>query len=388
MIRLFAAVLAAALCLSVPTFAEDPEQAKRFETKAQQAFMIEAETGAILYAKNADELVPPASLAKMMTMELVFHQLKQGELSLDQTFKVSENAWRTGGAPSGGSTMFAKINSVISLGDLIQAVIVQSANDGCIVIAEGLAGSEAAFAEQMTERARALGLDKSTFKNTTGLPAEGQVVTMRELALLGLHIWREYPDFYDYYSQPEFTWNEILQRNRNPLLRMEIGADGMKTGYTEESGYAIVGSAQQGDTRLFVAMSGMASAEERAAEAKKILEWGFSAFERVELFAEGEMVGEAQVYGGADPALALKAKGPVAIYLPTEDRDNVTARVVYQGPIRAPVDEGAQVASLQVWMGDRLAQETPLFAAESIAKGKLSDRALDAVAELLIGWMR
>ncbi len=261
-----------ALLMAAPVSA----QPNLFETKAGQAFVIDGETGSVLYSKDADKLIPPASLAKMMTMELVFHSLKQGRYTMKDTFQVSEYAWKTGGAKSGGSTMFAAIKSVVPIEALIQGVIVQSANDGAIILAEGMAGSEENFALLMTERARELGLTQSIFKNSTGLPAEGQVVTVRELALLARHMWREYPEYYKYYSQPEFTWNKIKQRNRNPLLAMDIGADGMKTGFTEESGYAIVGSIERGGKRVFAAMSGMASEKGRAEEARKLLEWGFN----------------------------------------------------------------------------------------------------------------
>ena len=241
-----------------------PAQAQLFETRAGQAFMIDAETGTVLFSKDADKPIPPASLAKLMTMEVVFHALKTGRLTMDDTFLVSENAWRKGGAASGGSTMFAALKSSIRLEDLIQGVIVQSANDGCIIIAEGMAGSEENFATLMTERARQIGLTKSVFKNATGLPADGQVVTVRELAMLALHLWREYPEYYRFYSEPRFTWNKITQRNRNPLLAMDIGADGMKTGYTEESGYGIVGSVARDGRRVFATLSGMSNERERA----------------------------------------------------------------------------------------------------------------------------
>ncbi|RWD19603.1 MAG: D-alanyl-D-alanine carboxypeptidase, partial [Mesorhizobium sp.] len=204
-----------------------PAAAQLFETKAAQAFMIDAETGTVLFSKDAARPIQPASLAKLMTMEVVFNAIKSGRVTLDDTFVVSENAWRTGGAPSGTSTMFAKLKSTIRLEDLIQGVTVQAANDGCIIIAEGFAGSEANFATEMTERARQVGLEKSTFVNSTGLPADGQQTTVRELALLALHIWRSYPDLYRYYGQKDFTWNKITQRNRNPLLAMDIGADGL-----------------------------------------------------------------------------------------------------------------------------------------------------------------
>ena len=219
-----------------------PAQAQLFETKATQAFMIDADTGTVLFSKDADKPIPPASMAKLMTMEVVFNALKSGRLKLDDTFVVSENAWRKGGAPSGTSTMFAKLKSAIRLEDLIQGVTVQAANDGCIVIAEGMAGSEDNFAAEMTERAHQIGLKTSTFVNSTGLPADGQQTTVRELAQLALHLWRDYPDFYRYYGLKDFTWNKISQKNRNPLLAMDIGADGLAVGASEASGFGIVAS--------------------------------------------------------------------------------------------------------------------------------------------------
>jgi D-alanyl-D-alanine carboxypeptidase (penicillin-binding protein 5/6) len=370
-------------------FAIAPQaRAQLFETRAEEAFMIDAETGTILFSKNPDRPFPPASLAKLMTMEVVFHSIKSGRLTLDDEFFVSENAWRKGGAVSGGSTMFADVNSSIRLEELIQGVIVQSANDGCIIIAEGMAGSEENFAALMTERARELGLTTSVFKNSTGLPAEGQVVTARELAMLAKHIWQEYPEFYRFYSQPEFTWNKITQRNRNPLLRMNIGADGMKTGYTEESGYAIVGSVERDGRRLFAVLSGMASEAIRAEEARKFLDWGIRAFEKSDIFAEGEVVGEAKVFGGEKSGVPLKARGPISIFVPVTNKDRLIARIVYEGPVEAPIEEGARIGTLRVWIGDTLSQETPLYAAETVGKGALHRRAFDAVEELLIGWMR
>ncbi|MEP9390459.1 D-alanyl-D-alanine carboxypeptidase family protein [Mesorhizobium sp. KR9-304] len=363
-------------------------QSQLFETRAKQAVMIDAETGTILYSKDADKLIPPASLAKLMTMEVVFHALKVGRLSMEDKFAVSENAWKKGGAKSGGSTMFAKLKSQIRVEDLIQGVIVQSANDACITLAEGLAGTEENFATLMTERARQIGLTKSVFKNSNGLPAEGQVVTMRELAMLGRHIWKEYPEYYHFYGQREFTWNKITQPNRNPLLEMEIGADGMKTGYTDASGYAIVGSVARGDNRVFAAMSGMTGELERAEESRKLLEWGLRAFERTELFAAEEVIGEAQVFGGEKSGVALKAKGPISIFIPLTNTDRLVARIVYQGPLTAPVKEGTPVGVLRIWIGDNMSQETPLYAAETVGLGTLQQRALDAMGELMVGWLR
>ncbi|MER9892692.1 D-alanyl-D-alanine carboxypeptidase [Mesorhizobium sp. M0119] len=365
-----------------------PASAQLFETKAAQAFMIDAETGTVLFSKDADRLIPPASLAKLMTMEVVFDAIKSGRMTLEDTFVVSENAWRKGGAPSGTSTMFAKLKSTIRLEDLIQGVTVQAANDGCIVIAEGMAGSEANFAAQMTDRARQIGLQKSTFVNSTGLPADGQQTNVRELALLALHIWRNYPDLYRYYGQKDFTWNKISQRNRNPLLAMDIGADGLAVGASEQSGFGIVGSVSHNGTRVIAAMSGLANDRQRAEEARKLLDWGVRSFEKTEIFANDEVVGEAQVFGGAKSGVALKAKGPVQIFLPITNRDKLTARIVYDGPVAAPVEEGQPVGALRVWIGDTLSQETPLFAAESIGVGSLPQRALDAAKELAVGWLR
>ncbi|RWM93861.1 MAG: D-alanyl-D-alanine carboxypeptidase [Mesorhizobium sp.] len=365
-----------------------PAAAQLFETKAAQAFMIDAETGTVLFSKDADRPIQPASLAKLMTMEVVFHAIKSGRVTPDDTFVVSENAWRTGGAPSGTSTMFAQLKSTIRLQDLIQGVTVQAANDGCIVIAEGFAGSEANFATEMTERARQIGLEKSTFVNATGLPADGQQTTVRELALLALHIWREYPDLYRYYGQKDFTWNKITQRNRNPLLAMDIGADGLAIGRSDASGFGIVGSVSHGGRRVIAAMSGLASDRERAEEARKLLDWGLRSFEKTEIFAKDEVVGEAQVFGGAKSGVALKAKAPVVIFLPIANRDKLTARIVYEGPVAAPVEEGQPVGALRVWIGDTLSQETPLFAAETVGVGSLPQRALDAAKELAVGWLR
>ncbi len=363
-------------------------QTPLFETKAKQALMIDAETGTILFSKDPDAAFPPASLAKLMTMEVVFNALKTGKLTPDTEFPVSEYAWRTGGAPSRTSTMFAALNSSIRVEDLIQGVVVQAANDGCIILAEGMAGSEAGFVELMNERAKELGLLKSTFRNSTGLPIEGQSVTARELVALASHIWREYPDLYRYYSQTDFTWNKIFQRNRNPLLGLNIGADGLGSGFAEGAGFAIVASAERDGRRVFLAMSGMESDAQRTEEARRMIEWGMRAFERLEVFAAGETVGEAKTYGGEKSGVSLRASGPVSILVPVANRDRLIARIVYQGPVVAPVEEGTPVGALKVWIGDTMSQETPLFAAEPIAQGSIHSRALDAVEELLIGWLR
>ena len=358
--------------------------AQLYSTKAKQALLIDADTNTILFAKNHNAQIPPASLAKLMTMEVVFSALKMGSLSLNDAFYISENAWRKGGTNSGGSTMFAKLNSEIPLEDLIRGVIVQSGNDSCIAIAEGMAGSESAFAGLMNERAKKIGVTHSNFRNSTGLPDPDQYVTLSDLGILTRHVINNYPEFYKYYSEPDFTWNKIKQRNRNPLLKMDIGADGLKTGFTEASGYAIVGSAVRDGKRLIAILSGMTSKRQRAEEARKILDWGFRAFEKIDLYSSGEIIGEADVYGGAVD-VPVVGKGLVSIYVPIGNRDKLRARIAYEGPLIPPIKQGQQVATLKVWIGETLSQETPLFAAQDVERGTLVQQARDAVKELLLG---
>jgi D-alanyl-D-alanine carboxypeptidase (penicillin-binding protein 5/6) len=321
-----------------------------------------------------------------MTMAVVFDALESGQLSLDDTFLVSENAWRTGGAGSGGSTMFAELGSEIPLADLIRGVIVQSGNDACIVIAEGMAGTEATFADIMNERGRRIGLKGSNFRNATGLPDPNQHVTARDLAKLAKYIIGTYPQYYRIYSEPDFTWNKIRQRNRNPLLEMDIGADGMKTGYTEESGYGLVGSAVRDGQRLIVVINGTKSEKERAEEARKLLDWGLRAFERVRLFDDNEVIGEASVFGGDRPGVELVARNAIDVLVPRGSRDRLRGRVVYQGPIEAPVDRGQEVGTLEITVEDDLLMEAEVYAASDVRLGNVRRRATDGLKELLLGW--
>jgi D-alanyl-D-alanine carboxypeptidase (penicillin-binding protein 5/6) len=355
---------------------------------APHAILIDAENGSVLFERDADRLIFPASLAKLMTAEYVFHEIKEGRVKLTDEFMVSENAWRKGGAPSHGSTMFAAIYSRVPVDDLLHGMLIQSANDACIVLAEGLAGNETAFGAKLTERARAIGLEKSVFTNSNGLPDPGEQVTTRELAVLARHIIRTYPDFYPIFSQPDFTWNKIRQQNRNPLLGMVTGADGLKTGFTKEAGYGLVGSAVQNGLRLIVVVNGVSNAKERADEAKKLLEWGFRTFEQRVLFAEGQAVGTAKVYGGANGRVSLVANGDVRVMLPKAGADKLIARIVYNGPVPAPVSEGTPIGNLKVWRNDSLILTMPLKAAESVGKGNMSQRAFDAVTEMIIALFR
>src|SRR5882757_6265097 len=355
---------------------------------APHAILIDGENGAILFERDPDKLIFPASLAKLMTAEYVFHELKEGRIKLTDEYVVSENAWRKGGAPSGGSTMYAAIHSRISVDDLLHGVIIHSGNDACIVLAEALSGNEAEFAAKLTQRAREIGLAKSTFANSNGLPDPGTQMTTRELGLLARYIIREYPEYYKIYGQREFTWNKIRQQNRNPLLGTLDGADGMKTGFTKEAGYGLVGSAVQNGLRLVAVVNGLGSAKERADEGKKLLEWGFRNFEQRILFAEGQNIGTAKVFGGADSKVPLVAAGQVRVMMPKNGNDKLVARIVYTGPVPAPVEQGQRIGVLKVWRNDNVILEMPLKAAESVGKGNLSQRAFDAVSELMIGLFR
>jgi D-alanyl-D-alanine carboxypeptidase (penicillin-binding protein 5/6) len=355
---------------------------------APHAILIEAEYGGVLFERDADRLIFPASLAKLMTAEYIFHELKEGRINLTDEYMVSENAWRKGGAPSHGSTMFAALNSKVPVDDLLHGMIIQSANDACIVLAEGLAGNEAEFGVKLTQRAREIGLEKSVFTNSNGLPDPDEKVTTRELGILARHIIRTYPDFYQLFSQPDFTWNKIRQQNRNPLLGAMTGADGLKTGFTKEAGYGLVGSAVQNGLRLIVVVTGVSTAKERADEAKKLLEWGFRNFEQRPLFADGQTIGNAKVYGGASGRVALKADGEVKVMLPKTGGDRLIARIVYTGPVPAPVTEGTPIGNLKVWRNDNLILTMPLKAAENVGKGNMPQRAFDAVTEMIIALFR
>ena len=359
-----------------------------FQTNIPAAIVLDPDSNSVLFEKNGDQPVAPASLAKLMTLEYVFHEIKQGHIKLDDEYVISENAWRKGGAPSHGSTMFAAIHSRVPLDDLIHGIIVDSANDACIAIAEALAGNEADFGAMLTKRAREIGLENSTFTNATGFSDPNLKVTVRDMAQLARHIMQSYPDFYPYFAEREFTWNKIRQQNRNPLLGMGIGADGLKTGETAEAGFNLVGSAVQDNFRLIVVVTGAKSDKERGEEAKKLLDLGFHGFEAKVLFAEGQTIGEAKVFGGDVSYVPLVAPGTIKVMMPRNSNERLIARIVYTGPVPAPVIKGQPIGKLKVWRGENLALEAPLAAADDVGKGTMSQRAMDGATELMIGLFR
>jgi D-alanyl-D-alanine carboxypeptidase (penicillin-binding protein 5/6) len=393
--RLLAAAAVVALACSGAVYAANnsvqggKKDEHAFDGDAPTAILIEATSGSVLFEKNADELRAPSSMMKLMTAEVVFNAVKKGDVKLTDEYRISENAWRRGGAPSGGSTMFAAINSKVSVNDLLQGAIIQSGNDSCIALAEGMAGNERIFATDfMTKRARELGMPRSTFGNASGLPDPMNRMTVRELSKLARHIILTYPDFYKLFSEREFTWNKIRQQNRNPLLNSLNGADGLKTGFTKEGGYGMVGSAVQNDIRLIVVVNGLDDPDDRAQEAKKMLEWGFRNFEARTLFAANQLVGYAKVFGGESRSVKLSSRDPIKVMVPKNGSEKLIARVVYNGPVRAPIAEGQPVGVVRVWRGANVAMEAPVYAAEAIGAGSTMRRAIDGASELVIGMFR
>ena len=362
--------------------------ARAIESPAEYISLMDYDTGEIIYEKNGTELMAPASMSKLMTMVMLFDAIRDGRVTLEDEFVISENAWRKGGAASGSSTMFAELGSRVPVKDLIYGVIVQSGNDACIAIAEALEGSEAAFAEKMTERAREIGLAKSTFRNATGWPDEGHLMTANELAKLARYIIDTYPEFYEIYAVRDFEWNGISQSNRNPLLYMNMGADGLKTGFTNEAGYNLVGSATRNGLRLIVVVTGLKNAKDRADDAKKLLDYGFREFEARILFAENQIISEAKVYGGAQGKVPVTAGEQIRLMVPRNVSERISAKMVYTGPVRAPIREGQEIGKLQVMRGDAKVLEVPVQASEAVEVGTVTQRAFDAAAELVVNVFR
>src|ERR1700742_3543918 len=341
-----------------------------FDGDAPTAILIEATSGSVLFEKNADELRAPSSMMKLMTAEVVSNQLKEGKIKLTDEFRISENAWRRGGAPSGTSTMFAAIKSKVPVDDLLHGALIQSGNDACIALAEGIAGNERVFAnDYMTKRARELGLTKSTCGNSNGLPDPTNKMTVRELSILARHIILDFPEYYKLFGEKEYTWNKIRQPNRNPLLNSMEGADGLKTGYTKEGGYGMVGSAVRNGTRLLVVINGLEDPEDRATEAKKMLEWGYRNFETKTLFAADASLGYVRVFGGESRSVKVTSKDAVKVMVSKQGNDKLIARLVYNGPIRAPVTAGQKVGVVRVWRGGNVAMESPVYGIDAVGAG-------------------
>ncbi len=356
--------------------------AAAFETPAREAILLDADTGAILFEKNADAPMPPASMSKMMTLYVLFDRIKSGRLSLNDTMTVSQNAWKKGGAASGGSTMFLNPNEQVRVEDLIRGIIIQSGNDASIVVAEGISGTEEAFAQELTKTAKKIGLRNSTFRNATGLPDPEHRMTARDLATLAYHTINDFPDFYHFYSEKEFEHNGIRQGNRNPLLYKTIGVDGLKTGHTENAGFCLAASAKQGERRLILVVGGLSSMQERSDESDRILSWGFRQFDNYALFKPGDEVTAADVWLGQQETVPLVSADGVTVTLPRNVRQEMKVTADYDGPIPAPIHKGDRLAMLSISAPEVETIQVPLVAGASVDRLGMFGRLGVALAHL------
>lgn len=374
-------ILSTAILVGLAVSTDTDATAK--DTIAREAILVDAQTGRILFEKDSEKSMPPSSMSKLMTVYMVFTRLKDGSLSLDDEFVVSENAWRKGAYKSGGSMMFLEPKQQVRVEDLLRGIIIQSGNDASIVIAEGIAGSEDAFAELMNETARDIGLTGSNFTNSTGLPDPDHYMTARDLAILANRIISDFPEYYPIYSETEFTYNNHRQSNRNPLLYRKSGADGLKTGYTSVAGYGLTASAVRNDRRLILVVNGLESTRQRADEPQRLLDWGFREFGNYALFSAGETAAVAPVWLGEAGEVDLIIEQDLLLTMPRKARNNMKVTVNYVSPIPAPVTAGAQVAELVVSAPGEADVRVPLVAGNDIAKLGLVGR-LGAALDYLI----
>ncbi len=362
-----------------------PEEAA-FASGAPYAILIDARSGAVFYEKSADTPVPPASMSKLVTQAIVFDALRKGDLKPDQLLLVSEDAWRRGGSPAGGSTMYAELNSRVGVMNLLRGAIIQSANDACIVLASALSGSEQSFVSLMQQKAKEYGLANSTFGNSTGLPDPNHKMSMRDLAQIARYIITNHPDYFKIYSEREFTWNKIRQQNRNPLLIEYPGADGMKTGYTREAGYGLVGTAERDGRRLIMVIGGAESIAIRREEAQKLLDFGFRQFRPFDVYEKGQQIAQARVWGGSKRWVDLVATQDFRMALSPKEQETVQLKLDYTGPLLAPVKSGEVIGKIRMIIDGKTVGETPVATAESIdAVQSMWQKALDSVLIMAFG---
>lgn len=351
------------LCSTVCGF-----NAMGFETAARNAILMDYDTGEYLFEKNIAESVPPASMSKLMTVYILMSKIKDGSIKLDDTFSVSENAWRKGGAATGGSTMFLSIGDNVSVENLIKGIVIQSGNDACIVVAENVAGSEDDFVILMNKTAKKLGLKNSHFENATGLPHPDHRMSMEDLAILARHIIKEFPELYHYFSQKEFVYNNIKQGNRNPLLYTMKGADGLKTGHTEEAGFCLAASATKGERRLIEVMSGMSSNRERSEEAERLMSWGFREFNNFKILTKGQTVAVAKVWYGKEDSVNLTVADDVLKTVHMSQQDNVKATAEFDEPVKAPIKAGQEIGTIKIEIEGQSPLNVPLIAENDVSE--------------------
>ena len=366
----------------LPVLTANARAQQTVETSAEQAILLDMETGSVLLAKEADSPMPTSSMSKIMTIYMLFEALEDGRLSLDQMLPVSEYAWR-----KGGSKMFVEVGTEVMVEDLIRGIVVQSGNDASIVVAEALGGSEEGFAQAMTERARRLGMENTNFTNATGWPDPNHFSTARDLAILSQHLITDFPQYYHYFSETEFTFSEIRQGNRNPLLYRNMGADGLKTGHTEDAGYGLAASAVQNDRRLVLVVNGLGSVNARADESARLLSWGFREFDNVALFDSGETVETAEVWLGQAETVPLVLGDDLTITLRRSLRSDLSVVAQIEEPVRAPIATGDRLGKLIVTAPGSPAMELPLLAGADVAEKGFFARAAANAGQLLFGWI-
>jgi len=358
--------------------------AESIETSARQAILIDYKTGTVMLEKNADDLMVPSSMTKLMTAFLVFEKLKEGSWKLSDQLPVSETTWRKH-VKSGGSLMFLPVNSTASVDDLIHGMIIQSGNDACSVLAEAYAGSEESFGDEMTRRAHQIGMKNTNFRNASGLPEPDHLTTARDLSVLARHLINDYPEYFPIYSQREFTFNGIKQGNRNPLLYSVAGADGLKTGHTEAAGYGLVGTVKRGDRRVIMVINGLKSLKERAEESGRLVEWAFREFENYALFKTGDVVADADVWLGTAATVPLVAGDKLEVTMPRKARRDMKVTAVYNGPIAAPIKKGQPVGKLVIAAPGVDTVELPLLAGADVEKLGFMGRMGAALRSILWG---
>ncbi len=365
---------------ALPSWAQN-----EFQTPADHAIIMDYDTGIILFEKGARNPAYPASMTKIMTAELVFNQIRAGAINMDTEFTVSENAWRKGGAASGGSTMFLKLKSSVRVEDLLRGVIIQSGNDACIVLAEGIAGSEAVFADMMTEHAKDIGLETARFKNSTGLHDPEHVISLKDLAKLARRTIADYSEFYSIYSEKDFEWGGIKQGNRNPLLGRFEGADGLKTGYTQASGYGLVASAKRGNIRRIIAFNGLDSKSERARESLRLMQAAFDSFRVYNLYEGGQSVTSANVFMGKTNTVDLETAEPLSIGLARTARTGLKVKAEIPSEVAAPIAKGQKIGHLIVTAPGMVERKVPLFAASDVKRKSIFGRAGEALVSMFGG---
>jgi D-alanyl-D-alanine carboxypeptidase (penicillin-binding protein 5/6) len=353
-------------------------------TAAEHALLVDYASGEVLFCKACDEPMPPSSMSKLMTVELVFQRLKDGRLKPEDTFHVSETAWRQG-QKDNESKMWVALNSDVSIDDLLKGIIVQSGGDACVVVAESIGGSESAFADMLNVRANELGLTHSHFVNSSGLPDPGQYMSAEDLAKLAAHVIRTYPDYYHYFAIKDFTWSKIRQPNRNTLVDENIGVDGLKTGHTDAAGYGILASSLRNGQRLILVLNGMKSERERIAEARRLLDIGYREFKEYQLIAKGDVLADAQIWGAAKSAVGVTVKEPLHVLIPIQSRRDMKVTLRYDAPLKGPIAAGQQIGTLTVSVPGKPDKVVPAVAAEAVPQNNFLDKMMIGLQTLIFG---